>query len=397
MKKICVVTGSRADYDLLRWVMQSINDSQHLELQIIVTGSHLSPEFGLTYKNIESDGFLINQKVELLLSSDTSVGISKSIGIGVCGFADALENLKPDAMLILGDRYEIFAAAIASMVACLPIIHLHGGEVTYGAIDDAIRHSITKMSHVHFVAAEEYRHRVIQLGENKKHVYLVGGLGVDAMKRYKPMTKSDLEESLGLRFQKRNLLVTFHPPTLEKGSAVIQMTELLESLELLEDTTTIFTIPNPDMESREIINMLHAYAKKHSNTSKVFSSLGQLRYFSCMKYVDAVLGNSSSGLLEAPSMGIGTINIGSRQDGRLKASSVIDCDANKESITSSLKLLYSHEFQSNLNSIKNPYGDGGAVEKIVKTLEEIDLSNLVVKKFNDVQNNIFRCRKCAQR
>jgi GDP/UDP-N,N'-diacetylbacillosamine 2-epimerase (hydrolysing) len=383
MKRICVVTGTRAEYGLLRWVMKGIRRSPELELQLIVTGMHLSPEFGLTVNEIEEDGFQVDRKVEMLLSSDTPVGITKSMGLGMIGFADALEELKPDLMLVLGDRYELLSAAAAAIVARLPIAHLHGGEKTEGAFDEAIRHSITKMSHLHFVAAEEYRRRVIQLGENPERVFNVGGLGIDSILRLKLLSREELEKALGLNFLSRNLLITFHPVTLERNTSAHQMDELFAAISALDDTGLIFTMPNADTEGRSLFKRITSFCESHPN-AHAFVSLGQLRYLSCIQYVDGVIGNSSSGLTEVPSFKKGTINIGDRQRGRLRAASVIDCKPNRQEITAAFSRLFSPEFQSKLPAIKNPYGDGGASEAIVQKLVRQPLSSLLKKRFYDL-------------
>ncbi len=384
MKKVCVVTGTRAEYGLLRWVMTGIEADPELQLQLLVTGMHLSPEFGLTYQAIEADGFRIDRKVEMLLSSDTAVGVSKSLGLAICGFADALADLKPDLLLVLGDRYEILAAASAAMIARIPIAHLHGGELTEGAFDDAIRHAISKMSHLHFVAAEEYRQRVIQLGEAPERVHLVGGLGIDNILRLPRLSREELEQSLDFRFGPCNLLVTFHPVTLEKGTAQQQMAELLAALDSLEDTHIIFTMPNSDTESRVLFEMIDAFVTRHPGTAKAYTSLGQLRYLSAIHHVDAVVGNSSSGLAEVPSFKKCTINIGDRQRGRLKASSVIDCQPQQADILEALANGLSPAFQATLDDTSNPYGNGGAAEKIVTILKIVDYSQLLKKHFYDL-------------
>ena len=292
-RKICVITGTRAEYGLLRWVMQGIKDDADLKLQVIATGMHLSPEFGLTYKAIEADGFDIDRKVEILTSSDTPVGIAKSMGLGMIGFADALNDLNPDLIVILGDRFEIFSAVATALVARIPVAHLHGGETTEGAFDEAFRHSITKMSHFHFVAADEYKQRVIQLGEQPEHVFLVGGLGVDNIKRLQLLDRNALEADLSFKFDKKNLLITFHPVTLETSSAVTQMQALLAALAKLEDIQLIFTMPNADTDGRSLIKMVEQFASQYSN-AHAFTSLGQLRYLSCLAQVDGVVGNSFS-------------------------------------------------------------------------------------------------------
>ena len=382
-RTVCVVTGTRADYGLLRWVMEGIRQSPDLHLQVIATGMHLSPEFGLTYREIEKDGFAIDRKVEMLLSSDTPAGVTKSMGLGLIGFGEAIEQLKPDLMLLLGDRFEIFAAAAAAMVARVPLAHLHGGETTEGAIDEAIRHSITKMSHLHFVAAEEYRRRVVQLGEAPERVFLVGGLGIDNIKRLDLLDRAALEASLDFKLGPKNLLVTFHPVTLEKSTAGAQMTELLAALDALEDTHLIFTMPNADTDGRILIAMIEQFVATHPN-ARVYTSLGQMRYLSCISQVDGVVGNSSSGLIEVPSFRKGTVNIGDRQRGRLKAGSVIDCAPDRQSIADALRTLYSAEFQSRLATVRNPYGEGGASEKVVRVLQEYPLDQLLKKPFYDL-------------
>ena len=383
MKKICIVTGTRADYGLLRFVMEGIRDASDLELQIIATGMHLSPDFGMTASEIEGDGFHIDQRVEMLMSSDTPVGVSKSMGLGMIGFADAYAQLKPDVVVVLGDRFEIFSAAAAAMVTCIPIAHLHGGEATEGVIDEAIRHSVTKMSHYHFVATEAYRQRVIQLGENPDRVQLVGGLGVDSISRVELMSRAELEHSLDFKFGQRNLLVTFHPVTLERGSAATQMQALLDAVDQLQNTNIIFTLPNSDTGGRVVIQMIEAFVQKRPH-AKSFPSLGQKRYLSCIAQVDGVVGNSSSGLIEVPSFRKGTINIGDRQAGRLRAESVIDCAPTRTDIAAAFQRLYSPEFQTSLASVRNPYGEPGASEKIVNAIKQVDLTNILKKRFYDL-------------
>jgi GDP/UDP-N,N'-diacetylbacillosamine 2-epimerase (hydrolysing) len=383
-RKICVVTGTRAEYGLLRWVMEGVRATSGLQLQIIATGMHLSPEFGLTWRELEKDGFVIDRKVEMLLSSDTATGVSKSIGLGIIGISDALAQLQPDVMLVLGDRFEIFAAAAAAQIARIPVAHAHGGEATEGAFDEALRHSITKMSHLHFVAAEEYRRRVIQLGEQPDRVFLVGGLGIDNIKRLRLLERAELEESLGFKLGGSNLLITFHPVTLENATSTQQMGELLAALAQLRDTHLIFTMPNADTNSRELIEMVNGFVAGRS-TAKAFTSLGQIRYLSCMHHVDGVVGNSSSGLIEAPSLGKGTLNIGDRQRGRLKADSVIDCVPERTAITTALGRLLSPDFQAMSRAVRNPYGDGGASERIVSTLVTTSLEGILKKRFYDLR------------
>ena len=383
-KKICVITGTRAEYGLLYWLMKEIKADKDLELQIVVTGMHLSPEFGLTYKEVVKD-FKINKKVEIVLSSDTATGVSKSMGLAQISFADVYNDLNPDMVLVLGDRYEIFSAVSAAMIARIPIAHLHGGEATEGAIDEAMRHSITKMSHLHFTATEEYRNRVIQLGENPKRVFLVGGLGIENIKRLKLLSKKELERSINFKLNKKNILVTFHPVTLEANTAKEQFQELIYAVDKLKDTNIIFTKANSDTNGRIINQMIDEYVNKNTFKSRGYKSLGQLRYLSALKYMDAMIGNSSSGIAEAPSFKIGTINMGDRQRGRIKATSVIDCLSTKASIEKAFKKLYSKKFQLKLKKTKNLYGDGSASKKIVRVLKKTSLNNILKKNFFNVK------------
>ena len=383
-RKICVITGTRAEYGLLYWLLKEIEADKELQLQVIVTGMHLSPEFGLTYKEIEKE-FKINKKIEMLLSSDTSVGISKSMGLAQISFAESYDELKPDIVIVLGDRYEIFSATSAAMIARIPIAHIHGGEKTEGLIDEPIRHSITKMSHLHFTATDEYKNRVIQLGEHPSRVFNVGGMGIENIKRLKLLTKEEFEKSIEFKLNIKNILVTFHPVTLENSTAKEQFQQLLDAIDELEDTNIIFTKANSDTDGRVINQMIDEYVTKNFQKSVQFTSLGQLRYLSALQYVDAVVGNSSSGLAEAPSFRIGTINIGDRQKGRIKASSVIDCEPNKDSILKSFEKLYSKEFQEILKTTINPYGDGYASKKIVEILKSVDLKNILKKSFYDLR------------
>jgi GDP/UDP-N,N'-diacetylbacillosamine 2-epimerase (hydrolysing) len=381
-RKICVVTGSRAEYGLLRWLMQKINRCDDATLQLVVAGMHLSPEFGLTYSEIERDGFNIDRKVEMLISSDTPIGISKSMGLGMIGFSDAYAELAPDLIVVLGDRFEIFSAVAAALVANIPVAHIHGGEATEGAMDDAMRHSITKMSHLHFVAAEPYRKRVIQLGEHPERVYTVGALGLDGIAHLTLLSRNQLEAELGFNFKEKNLLVTFHPVTLEHGRAAIQVEELLLALADLNNTGIIFTLPNADTDSRVVIKMIREFTSKNRN-ARCYPSLGQLHYLSCMRECDGVLGNSSSGLIEAPTLKCGTINIGDRQKGRLQADSVLNCPPQKENILASIHQLYSPQFRAVVNSTKNPYGQAGASSRVFSVIRDYPLAGVTKKHFHD--------------
>lgn len=384
-RKVCVVTGTRAEYGQLRLLMAEIQRAPELQLQVLVTGAHLSPEFGLTYREIEQDGFRIDRKVEMLTSSDTPVGIAKAMGLGMIGFADALNDLSPDLIVVLGDRFEILSVVAAALVARIPVAHLHGGEVTEGAMDEALRHSITKMSHLHFVAAEPYRRRVIQLGEQPDHVFLVGGLGIDGIKQLPLLDRRALEASLGFQFNHKNLLVTFHPATLEASTSAHQMAELLTALAGLEDTHLIFTLPNADTDGRVLTKMVEEFVARHPQ-ARAYASLGQLRYLSCIAQVDGVIGNSSSGLSEVPSFKKGTVNIGDRQRGRLQAASVINCEPTQADITQALQTLYSARFQESLGTVSNPYGEGGASQAVVEVIKRFPLDQLAKKVFHDSPN-----------
>lgn len=383
-RKICVVTGTRAEYGLLRWVMEGIKQSSSFELQVVATGMHLSPEFGLTYKDIEKDGFVIDRKVEMVLSSDTPSAITKSTGLGMIGFADAIAELQPDLLVVLGDRYEMLSASFAAVSEKVPIAHIHGGETTEGAFDESIRHSISKMSWWHFVAAEEYKKRVIQLGEDPSRVFTVGGLGVDGIKKMELLSREELSKQTGIRFASRNLLVTFHPVTLENQPVEKQFQNLLDVLKKKNDVSIIFTMPNADSNGRIIKTMIEEFVSLHSQKAIAFSSMGHLKYISTLQFVDCVVGNSSSGLLEAPTFRVATVNIGDRQKGRLKADSVIDCEPTRDAIEEAITKALSKEFQCMLPKVVNPYGAGGATEKILNVLKNEPLAQDLKKKFYDL-------------
>jgi len=382
-RKVCVVTGSRAEYGLLYWLMKKVDTENELQLQIIVTGMHLSSEFGLTYKEIQKD-FKINKKINLLLYSDTHVDISKSMGLAQISFAKAYDELKPDIIVVLGDRFEIFSAVSAALIARIPVAHLHGGESTEGAYDESLRHSITKMSHLHFTATDTYKKRVIQLGEDAKKVFNVGGMGIENIKKYKFLSKNEFENSIKRKLFSKNILVAFHPVTLENNTTKKQFQELLKAIDKLKNTFIIFTKTNSDTNGRIINKMIDHYIKKNYKKSVGFTSLGQLRYLSALKYVDIVIGNSSSGLTEAPSFKTATINIGDRQKGRIKAESVLNCLPKKQSIIKSIEYAYSKKFQKILKDVKNPYDKGPPSKKIIKIIKNIKLENILKKKFYDL-------------
>lgn len=382
MRKICVITGSRAEYGLLSGLMKAIKEDESLELQVIATNMHLSPEFGLTYKEIERDGFFINKKVEMLLSSDTSNATTKSVGLATIGFADAYEDLKPDMIVVLGDRFEILAAVSAALFYKIPVAHLHGGEITEGAYDDSIRHAITKMSHLHFTSTEEYRQRVIQLGEDPKRVFNVGAPGIENIKNVPLMDKKELESTLdGFTFNDKTILITYHPVTLENSTAEEQIKNLLNALDEYPDYKVIFTLPNSDTDGRVIIKLINEYVSKHTDRTIAYHSLGLRRYLSSLQFVKAVVGNSSSGIIEVPSFGIPTLNIGDRQKGRIAANSVVNCGTNKEEIIEGLRMV----LQTEKKEIFNPYEGKHTTSDILYVLKSYPLEGLIIKSFYNVR------------
>lgn len=369
MRKVCVVTGTRAEYGLLSRLMWLIRADHDLTLQIIATNMHLSPEFGLTYKEIEADGFTIDKKVEMLLSSDTSNAITKSIGLATIGFADAYEDLQPDILLILGDRFEILAAATAALIYKIPVAHLHGGEITEAAYDDAIRHAITKMSHLHFVSTEIYRQRVIQMGEHPSTVFNVGALGCENIKSLKLMRKDELEKSLGFKLDRNTILITYHPVTMECNTSEQQFRELLSAIDLFPELKVVFTMPNSDTDGRIIMKMIKEYVAKNPERTVWFDSLGCYRYLSVLQYIGGVVGNSSSGIIEVPSFHIPTINIGDRQKGRIAAASVLNCKPTRQDIQQRLAAILAPGYLNSLVSVTNPYDMPDTAKNILDTLK----------------------------
>ena len=380
MKKICIVTGTRAEYGLLKPLIDRIYHSDKFELQLAVTGMHLSTEFGLTYQEVEKDGYPITSKIEMLLSSDTPVGITKSMGLALIGFADYFAAYQPDIVIILGDRYEMLMAASAAMIARIPIAHIHGGELTEGLIDEAIRHSITKMSQIHFVTTEEYRKRVIQLGEQPEMVFNVGALGVENIKRICLLEKKQLEEDIHFVFSDKTVMVTFHPVTLERMTAEKQFANLLAVLEKHEELNVIFTKANSDTDGRVINRMIDVFVENNKERCVAFTSLGQLRYLSTLCFCCAVIGNSSSGIIEVPSFGIPTVNIGDRQKGRVCALSVINCGNTENEIEKAVVRALSKEFRDNIIEIKNPYEGENTSEQILKVIGEKLQQGIDIKK-----------------
>ena len=385
MRTICIITGTRVEYGLLYWLMKEIQEDADLQLQIIATGMHLSPEFGLTYRQIEEDGFKINRKIEMLLSSDTPVGISKSMGLGMIGLAEAYADLKPDIVVLLGDLFETFCAASAACVSRVPIGHIHGGETTQGAVDEAFRHSITKMSHLHFTSTEGYRKRVIQLGESPDRVFNVGALRIENIRKLPLLSRKDLEKEIGFSLGQQCILVTYHPVTLEKETAQMQVQNLLNAIDTIDGLHVIFTKANADTEGRIINQMIDEYVTTEKRSAISFTSMGQILYLSAMKHVDAVVGNSSSGIVEAPSFKIPTVNIGDRQKGRVQTRSVINCSPTKDAIIQALKQALSPEFRQSIQDIANPYEKEDTAKNIKKIIKEFDLRNILKKEFYDME------------
>lgn len=376
MRKICIITSTRAEYGIMSRLIDKINADSELDLQLIVTGSHLSDKFGQTYKEITSP---ITKKIDIEPEKEPA----HTMAVAIEKFSQAFVELKPDLILILGDRYEIMSVAIAAMLNNIPIAHLHGGEATYGAIDEAIRHSITKMSHIHFASCEEYKKRIIQLGENPKSVFNVGALSVENIENIKLLSREELEKELNFKFGEKNLLATFHPVTLENSTSNEQFSELLSALDELKNTKIIFTKPNSDRDNQAIIDLIDEYVRDNKNTI-AFNSMGFLKYFSAMQFIDGVMGNSSSGIMEIPSFKIGTINIGDRQKGRIQAKSIINCEPKKEDILAAISRLYSQDFQNNLKNVQNLYKQENTSDTIIKILKSFNLENILKKTFFDL-------------
>lgn len=387
-KKICVVTATRAEYGLLYPLISLLNEDKNFQLQLIVTGTHLSPEFGYTVAEIEKDKFEISKKIEILLSSDSPVGVGKSMGLAHISFSEVFNELKPELILLLGDRTEILPIASSALVARIPVAHLHGGEITEGAYDDSIRHCITKLSHLHFVSTEEHKKRVIQLGEEPSRVFNVGAIGIDNIINFSFLSREELKDSLDFDFGENFLLVTYHPTTLSERASDEEFSELLKALDILKekrkDIKIIFTRPNSDVSGRLISERMDRYISQNESYAKAFESLGQLKYLSAMRWSAAVVGNSSSGIIEAPSLKIPTVNIGDRQKGRTRAESIIDCPVVAEKIYLSIEKALSDEFKQNVKEIINPYGDGSTAKKIHKVLKDSDLDKIAQKRFYDL-------------
>ncbi|WP_434341249.1 UDP-N-acetylglucosamine 2-epimerase [Motilimonas cestriensis] len=384
-RKIAVFTGTRAEYGLLFWLLKDIQNDPELCLQLLVSGMHLSPEFGETYKQIEQDGFNIDEKIEILLSSDSAVGTAKSMGLGVLGFSDALARLQPDALVILGDRFEALAAAQTAMIMRIPILHLHGGEITEGAYDDAIRHAITKLSYLHGTSTEEYRQRVIQLGESPDRVKNVGAIGLDHLKRATFMTVAQLSESLNFKIDKPYFLVTYHPVTLGCEEPIASFQALLDALDEYPNYQVILTYPNADDGGRRIIPILEEYARNNSTRVFAIPSLGQVRYLSAVANAVAVIGNSSSGIIEVPAFDVPTVNIGSRQKGRLAAKSVLNAEPNKRAISAAISVAISRTYKHDNEKVPNPYGQGDTSSQVIEMIKSLEFKPS--KAFYDINFN----------
>ncbi|OGT37988.1 MAG: UDP-N-acetyl-D-glucosamine 2-epimerase, UDP-hydrolysing [Gammaproteobacteria bacterium RIFCSPHIGHO2_12_FULL_37_14] len=384
-RKIAVVTGTRAEYGLLYFLMREIQDDPELELHVIVTNMHLSPEFGLTYKLIEQDGFKISAKVEMLVSSDTAIGTAKSMGLGIIGFADAFAQISPDMIVLLGDRFESLAAAQTALVQKIPLAHIHGGELSEGAIDDAIRHSITKMSHLHFVAAEPYRKRVIQLGENPGNIFNVGAPGLERITKMNLLSRDKLEKEIGFKLGELNFIVTYLPSTLEINVNAKILQSLFEALDYFDDARIIFTKANSDEAGRFINSKIDEYVSHNSHRAAAYITLGDLNYLSLLQYVDVAIGNSSSGLIEVPYFQKPTVNIGNRQLNRLRASSVIDCpEGDAAAIINAIKKSLSSDFKQGLKEVTLPYRLDKTASKIKEVIKNVDFEKILIKQFNNL-------------
>jgi len=386
VRNVGLVTAARSDFGIYRPVIQRIEGEPDLDLQLFVTGMHLSEEFGMTVGEIEKDGYVITDRVPILLSSDSPEGIAESMGQGTIGFARSFGQARPDILVVLGDRFEMMSAVMAAMPFAMPVAHIHGGESTEGLIDEAIRHSITKMSHLHFTATEAYRERVIQMGEEPWRVTVSGAPGLDNLNEFSPLDKKELENLLGLILDPAPLLVTFHPVTLEYEDTEYHITQLLEALDRLK-TPVVFTFPNADTSGRVIIRAVEQYTT-HRDDAIVLPSLGTRAYFSLMGYALAMVGNSSSGIIEAASFGLPVVNIGSRQAGRHRGANVMDSGYETDSIVKAVAMVTEEAFRKSIAGMLNPYGDGRASERIVKVLKSVDLGReLVIKKFHDIKRH----------
>ncbi len=384
MRKICIFTSTRAEWGLLHGLADMIRQSDELQLQLLVSGSHLSGQHGMTVREIEADGFNVDERVDILKFDDSPVGVCKAMGLALSGYGEALEELKPELLVVLGDRYETFCAAAAAQILRIPIAHIHGGEITEGAVDEAFRHSITKMGHLHFPSCEEYRRRIIQLGENPARVFNVGALGIENIRKISLMSRAELEESIQFKLNKPFFIVTLHPVTLENATAGAQFDELLAALDKFPEHKIIFTKANADTDGQLINEKINAYAATHSERCLAVASLGFRRYLSAMKICDAVIGNSSSGILETPVFGVPTVNIGDRQKGRIRTLSIIDCEPDCESMISAVKKAISPQFKAGIEGLKHPCEKEYTAAHILEKLRQVKLDGLIKKTFHDL-------------
>jgi len=383
-RKICVFTGGRAEYGILLPLLRLLDSSNECNLTILVSGMHLSREFGNTYKEIESDGFTNTEKVEIILSSDTPISICKSMGLGLISFSEAIDRIRPDILVVLGDRFETMSLVVSAMVCRIPVAHIQGGEMTLGAIDDHFRHSMTKMSYLHFTTTEEYKNRVIQLGEHPDRVFNVGALNVDSMKKVKILSKTNLEKAINFKINNKTILVTFHPLTLENDTSKKYFLSVLKAIKNVNGIRVIFTYTNADTEGRVINQLIDEFVDLNPKTSIAFPSLGQLKYISCLKYIRAVVGNSSSGIIETPTFKLPTVNIGEREKGRIIADNVICCDSDYKSIETSIKKAMSNNFEKSLRNMSNPYEKNDTALEISKVLLKIKIPLSTKKQFFDI-------------
>lgn len=384
MRKICFVTGSRAEYGLLQWLMEEVRDDPGLELQLVVTGSHLSDRFGATVNEIEKDGFEINERVDMDLDHDSAVAAAQATGQCMIGLAASFDRLQPDILVILGDRFEILAAASAALILCIPLAHIAGGEATEGAIDEAIRHAITKMAHLHFPAADIYRDRILQMGEDPANVHTVGALGRDVLERLPLLNRQELAGSIGIDADAPFFLITYHPVTLSGTDPAAGVGELLSAMESFDAHRLVFTGVNADPGNDSVARAIHRFVERHSERAVVATSLGQIRYLSAMQEADAVLGNSSSGIVEAPAFGVPTVNIGERQRGRIRAASVLDCAEERGAIVETIGTAISPTFREQIRGAVYPFGEPGATRRILEHLKRTSLDNLLMKRFHDL-------------
>jgi UDP-hydrolysing UDP-N-acetyl-D-glucosamine 2-epimerase len=383
-RKICIFSSTRADYGLLKGLLKEMEERPAIELQLLASGMHLSPEFGTTIREIRADGFNPHETVEILLSGDTPTAVCKSMGLALMGYGEALNRLKPDMVVVLGDRFETFCMAGASQVCRIPVAHIHGGETTEGAFDEAFRHAVTKLSHLHFAGCEAYRKRIIQLGEAPDRVFNVGALGVETLHRTKLLDRRQLGESLDFSLTDPYFLLTFHPVTLEESTAQKQFQAILDAVSGFPDIRVIFTKANADTDGRVINRMMEDYVRQHPRQCLALSSMGSLKYLSALKYTSAVIGNSSSGIIEAPSFKIPTINIGDRQKGRIQADSILNCPPETLAIRDTINIALSQPFQERIKTTENPYDKPGTSSTIATLLEKTDITGILKKKFHDI-------------